>query len=267
MAGFRSRGTDPLDVRVVPHAAITLALEFGDGLLVVDTATGRRQRGNLVAGFMHDSVRVRGAGVECLQVRLSPAIARAVLGASPAELGRTVVTLDDVWGKDAARLRRRLEDTVSWPDRFALVEFSIARRMATGPAMDPEVAWAWRRIAASNGMIRIEELAAEIEWSRKRLWTRFGAQIGLPPKRAANLVRFDHAAHRLAAGHRPATVAADGGYVDQSHLNRDVQSFTGATPTTMADQQWLAVDTIAWPEYTTPPELHASISRAPLESG
>jgi transcriptional regulator GlxA family with amidase domain len=62
------------------------------------------------------------------------------------------------------------------------------------------VAWAWHQIVLSRGLIRVDALAAEVGWSRKRLWSRFHSQIGLPPKRAARLVRFDHAAHRLTAG-------------------------------------------------------------------
>jgi AraC-like DNA-binding protein len=99
--------------------------------------------------------------------------------------------------------------------------------------------------------MRVEHLAAEAGWSRKRLWSRFRSQIGLTPKRAAQLVRFDHAAHRLAAGHSAALVAAESGYADQSHLDRDVMAFAGVTPTAVASAPWLAVDPVAWaaPEY------------------
>lgn len=86
-----------------------------------------------------------------------------------------------------------------------------------------------------------------MDWSRKRLWSRFRAQIGLTPKRAATLVRFDHVAHRLAAGHSVALVAAESGFADQSHLCRDVLAFTGLTPTAVATAPWLAVDHVAWP--------------------
>ncbi|MGW5648803.1 helix-turn-helix domain-containing protein [Saccharopolyspora sp. NPDC003752] len=246
MAGFRDRGAGPVDVRVVPHPAVTLALEFGDGPLVVDAETGRQRRGNLVTGFMHGAVRVRGEKVECVQVRLSPVVAHEVLGVSPAELDHLVVTLDDLWGRDAARIREQLGETRSWQDRFALADALLARRREAGRPVDPEVAWAWQQIAGSRGRVRVDGLAAEIGWSRKRLWSRFRAQIGLPPKRAAKLVRFDHAAHRLAAGGNAARIAAESGYVDQSHLHRDVLAFTGATPTTVAGETWLAVDDIAW---------------------
>jgi AraC-like DNA-binding protein len=72
------------------------------------------------------------------------------------------------------------------------------------------------------------------------------SQIGLTPKRAAQLIRFDHAAHHLAAGHSAALVAAESGYADQSHLHRDAMAFAGMTPTAVAVAPWLAVDDIAW---------------------
>jgi len=112
--------------------------------------------------------------------------------------------------------------------------------------VDREVAWAWHQIGASRGTVRIEHLADELGWSRKRLWSRFTTQLGVPPKRAAKLVRFDHAVHGLVAGQDAAGVAADGGYADQSHLHRDVVEFTGLTPATVVDEPFLQVDDVAW---------------------
>jgi AraC-like DNA-binding protein len=247
MAGFRDDGDGPVDVRVVPHPAVSMMLEFGAGPLVVDALTGRRHRGNIAVGYMHGAVRVRGQHVECVQVRLSPVTAFSVLGTSPADLNHLVVTLDDLWGRDAARLREQLDEAPSWGTRFALTEAAFARRRVSVPRVDPEVAWAWARIVGSRGRIRIDALAAELGWSRRRLWSRFCAQTGLPPKRAAKLVRFDHAVHRLAAGEDAAGVAAGSGYVDQSHLHRDVQEIGGLTPAGIAAETWLAVDARAWP--------------------
>ncbi len=249
MAGFRVRELDTL--RMVPHPAVTLLVEFGGGSPVMDHAAGRLQRGSVVAGPGFGSggaVRARGENVECVQVRLSPVIARAVLGVSPADLDGTVVALDDLWGREASRLRERLSEITSWQERFALMDALIARRHEAGPTVDPEVAWAWQRIVAGRGLVRVDGLAGEVGWSRKRLWSRFRSQLGLPPKRAVKLVRFDHAAHRLVAGEGAARVAADAGYADQSHLHRDVVAFTGVTPATVAVEPFLAVDDLAWPD-------------------
>jgi AraC-like DNA-binding protein len=250
MAGFHDRGSGPFDLQSVPHPAVTVVFEFGDGPLIIEDTAGRSQRGSLVAGIA-PAVRVRGENIECVQVRLTPVVAQTVLGVSPSEMEQAVVALDDLWGRDAEGIRERLSETHSWDERFALIDAALVRRRATGPTVDPEVAWVWQRIVVNRGWVRVDELAVEIGWSRKRLWSRFRSQIGMPPKRAARLIRFDHAAHRLSAGLGAARVAAEAGYVDQSHLHRDVLEFTGGTPSTMVDDIWLAVDDIAWASHGT----------------
>ncbi|MFI9550047.1 helix-turn-helix domain-containing protein [Nonomuraea endophytica] len=247
MAGFRVGDLDAL--RMVPHPAVTLLLEFGSGSPVLDHAAGR-QGGSIVAGpgfGTGGAVWARGENVECVQVRLSPLVARAVLGVSPAELDGAAVALGELWAREATRTLERLGDVSSWEDRFTLIDVLLARRFEAGARVDPEVARAWQRIVGGRGLARIDGLAAEVGWSRKRLWSRFRAQIGLPPKRAAKLVRFDHAAHRLVAGEGAARVAAEMGYADQSHLHRDVMGFTGVTPAAVAGEAFLAVDNLAWP--------------------
>ncbi|MGI5129244.1 helix-turn-helix domain-containing protein [Pseudonocardia sp. CA-107938] len=244
MAGFRLPGGRPTDLRVIPHPAVTVAVAFGGG--AVDVGGGARVA-TLVAGLGFRAFDVRAGDVECVQVRLSPLIAHRVLGVPLAELRTGVVGLDDLWGLDTARLRDRLHDARAWPERFALVETTLAARLDAGRAVDPEVAWVWRRIVADRGRSRVGDLAARVGWSRQHLSARFGAQLGLSPKRAGMLIRFDHAVHRLVRGHAPAQVAADGGYTDQSHLHHDVRAFTGATPAAAADEPWLAADATAWP--------------------
>ncbi|HVV22941.1 MAG TPA: helix-turn-helix domain-containing protein [Pseudonocardiaceae bacterium] len=243
MAGFRASSPDLVEMSVVPYPAVTVFVDFGDGLFVAG-AGGDPQRGSVVAGLAPGAVvRGRGRAIECLQVRLSPVVAHAALGVP---VGPAVVTLDGLWGGDAACLKERLRAAASWDERFAIVETVLGARHESGRAVDPEVARAWRRLVHSRGRVRVAELAADTGWSRKRLWSRFRSQIGLTPKYAASLIRFDEAAHRLAAGHSAATVAAECGYADQSHLHRDVMAFAGVTPTAVAVAPWLDVDPVAW---------------------
>jgi AraC-like DNA-binding protein len=177
---------------------------------------------------------------------LSPIAASAALGAS-AELTGTVASLEDVWGRHAGRVEDRLRAAMSWDERFTIAADVLGRRLGARPSADPEVVYTWRRTVTSRGRVRVDGLANEVGWSRKRLWSRFRSQIGLTPKRAAQLVRFDHAAHLLAAGHAAASVAAQSGYVDQSHLHREVKAITGITPSAVASAPWLAIDDVAWP--------------------
>ena len=246
MAGFSDRATDVLEVQVVPPPAVMVVFDLGDTPIVVDDGRGQQQRDCVVAGLAPRRVRGRGGrSFECLQVRLSPLVAHAALGAS-SELGGRVIALDELWGRDAARTQEQLRAARSWDDRFAIAEAVLARRYDAGRGVDPEVAFAWQQMFRRRGRVRVEPLAAEVGWSRKRLWSRFRSQVGITPKRAVELVRFDHAAHRLAEGHSPALVAAESGYVDQSHLHRDVMAFAGTTPSAVALAPFLAVDDTAW---------------------
>jgi AraC-like DNA-binding protein len=251
MAGFRIRGDSdsPIELRAIPHPAITVAVEFGDRPFDIHGAAGRMRLESLAAGLAFSAFQVRADGVECVQIRLSPLAAHPVLGLPLTELRRSVIALDDLWGRDTPRLRERLYHARTWPERFALIHTELFARLHAGRLVDPEVAWAWRQIVASHGRTRVSDLATRTGWSRQRMWARFGSQIGLTPKRAAMLVRFDHAIHRLIRGHTPARVAADSGYADQSHLHHDVRAFTGATPTTAANEPWLAADDRAWPAH------------------
>ncbi|MBO1330359.1 AraC family transcriptional regulator [Streptomyces sp. VRA16 Mangrove soil] len=272
MAGFRIAGPLHGGLRIVPHPSVMLALEFGAGRATVDDGTGPRPAGSMVAGpgfGRGGTVRVGGAHLACLQVRLSPVVARAALGVGPADLAGAMTSLDDLWGRDAARLRERLAETTTWDERFAQVKDALQRRCAAARPVDREVARAWQCIAARPGLVRVDDLAAEVGWSRKRLWTRFRTQLGMPPKHAVNLARFDHAVHRLVAGAPAAQVAVESGYFDQSHLHREVRAFTGLTPRTVAAEPFLTVDDAAWPDGGPwePPRRTARAGRPPGSTG
>ncbi|MER7521186.1 helix-turn-helix domain-containing protein [Streptomyces sp. NPDC126499] len=270
MAGFRDRVGRALDLRVLPQPTVVVVLGLGDDPFTVEGATGQHplassspspsltpQPGSgpgphpspnphpnpsphtsphpsLVASLSPGLARIRGRDVECVEMYLSPGAAYALLGVPPHELEGAVVGLEDLWGRRERQLRERVAAATAWQERFALVGEFLARQAARGPSMTPEVAGAWETIVAHGGRVRVEDLAASCGWSRKRLWSRFSAQIGLTPKRAAMLVRFDRAARALRAGGNAADVALAHGYADQSHLHRDVLAFAGCTPAALS---------------------------------
>lgn len=245
MAGFRQRRPATWDIAMVAHPSVTVLLNLAadDDGLVCGAGTSRRC-GSVVAGLLPGDLRATGRVVDCLQIRLDPVASAAAFGGP--DLTGVLVSLDELWGRDATRLEDRLRAASGWDERFAIATGFLARRL-DAPPVDPEVAHTWRRTHAGRGRVSVEGLAEEVGWSRKRLWSRFRGQLGISPKRAARLVRFDHAAHLLAAGRPAAEVAAESGYVDQSHLHREVRAFAGLTPSAVAAAPWLAIDDTAWP--------------------
>ena len=67
----------------------------------------------------------------------------------------------------------------------------------TKPIPSPEVDRAWERLVASAGAAPIARVADEVGWSHKHLIARFKRQVGLRPKTAARLVRFERVLGRL----------------------------------------------------------------------
>ena len=169
-----------------------------------------------------------------MQQWLTPLGAYRLLGGVPMDaLSGQVVDLADVLGAGLRRLADQLREAPSRRQQFALLDAYLLRRAQDGPEPTPEVAWAWRRLMATGGKLPIHRLAAEVGWSHKHLITRFRQQVGLPPKTAARLIRFDAVWRRL-ANHPSARwdqVAVECGYADQAHLIRDFRQFTGASPT------------------------------------
>lgn len=233
VAGYRSRAGGRLDMRVFPQPFVTVVLGSGDALLYVEGGSGRTALGSLVAGPVPGPTRIRSGPFSCVELRLSPLAAYALMDTAPADLQGAVTGLEELWGARGRRLGERISGAGGWPERFALVDRFLVERAARAPSADAEVAASWSAIVARRGRVRVGDLAAACGWSRKRLWARFTAQVGLTPKRAAMLVRFHCAARRLHAGADVAEAALACGYVDQSHLHRDVHAFTGCTPSAL----------------------------------
>ncbi len=94
--------------------------------------------------------------------------------------------------------------------------------------MSREVDFAYKQLQRRPST-RIATIAAEVGWSRGHLVVRFRREVGLSPKRFARVARFRTAIDRL--GRAPlATVAAECGYADQSHLTHEFRDLAGATP-------------------------------------
>lgn len=239
-AGFELRGFPPGVHLGTPGRSLTVVVSLSAPLDVVDgdgTAPRGGRFGAVAGGLTSRSVAIRHDGDQHgLRLSVTPLGARALFGVPSAALAHDLVHLDDVLGRLGAELVDRVRGAGTWPGRFGALDAVLARaarRRDTGNAVRPEVGEAWRRLVAHRGGVRIGSLAADLGWSRRTLGARFREEIGLTPKEAARILRFEHA-HALATAAEPrswADVAARAGYADQAHLVRDWRAFTGRAPT------------------------------------
>jgi AraC-like DNA-binding protein len=225
--GFREQATGPVERHEGPGRHVVVIVDFGDGWTI-----DGEQLHSFVGGLRDRQVETRHEGRSGgIHVDISPPAARRIFGIPLSELARGQVPLEDVL--DEPSLADRLNDAADWPARFRLLDEVLARRMRSAPGKS-SVTWAWERLVEAHGDLPVRALADELGWSRKRLVARFRDEIGLPPKTAARLLRFEHArglAERVKAPDW-ARIAVGTGYYDQSHLINEFRSFTGRTPET-----------------------------------
>jgi AraC-like DNA-binding protein len=234
-AGYEEHHTVPVPARILASSTVRLTIGVADPIAVTRSPDGGAPVGSpsIVAGLHDAPLDVEVAGVQRgVAVRCDPLLAHALLGVPMHQLRNAVVDLESILGRRAVRLADQLAHATGWSHRFAVLEAGLAGLRAAGPTPDPEVRWAWRRIRASGGGVRVDALSDELGWSRRHLARRFREQVGVSPKAAARIVRFERVVALLAGTHRGlADVAADTGYADHAHLSREVRALTRWTPT------------------------------------
>jgi AraC-like DNA-binding protein len=200
-----------------------------------------------------------------IQIGMSPLGARALLGVPAGELTSLDVEGGDLLGPLAAQIQERLQDGADWPRRFEILDELLLDRARAGagatepglvPGISREVRYAWQALLRSGGRIGVAQLAADTGWSDRHLRAKFRLEIGLTPKAAARVIRFDRARRRLLSRVRAggaaglAGLAADGGYYDQAHLDREFAALAGCAPTAWLAQEFRYVQ--AAPDYLVP---------------
>jgi AraC-like DNA-binding protein len=226
--GFREETAAPIRRREGPGRDVVVVISFGeewriDGERLTSFAAGLHQR----------QVTTEHAGRSFgMQIDLQPPAAHALFQVPLHTLANRKVVLEDVLGEPA--LVERLHDAGEWTARFRLLDTVLAKRLAAAREASQEVRWAWRRLVETDGRTPIRTLAEELGWSRKRIVARFREEVGLPPKAAARLLRFERARalSEQAADPDWASIALEAGYYDQSHMISDFRLVTGRTPAT-----------------------------------
>ncbi|MGC0418877.1 helix-turn-helix domain-containing protein [Embleya sp. AB8] len=232
--GYTEHTLAPLRRREVATGSITIIIGFTPIRVCSphDARYAPVTAGSFVAGLHDGPAIVEHQGFQAgIQLDVTPLGAYTLLGLPLSEIADRVVHLDDLPGWAAGPLVDRLESAPDWPARFACLDEVLLRRREQGPEPLPEVVHCWDLIAASAGRIEVTALARETGWSRRHLGARFRETLGLPPKTVARVLRFQHAITLLDGPPRSwAQLAAEAGYYDQAHFNRDFKALAGCTP-------------------------------------
>jgi AraC-like DNA-binding protein len=209
-AWIQRAGDVPYVQRNVPNGSVELRCAVGSAPRIVGPLTA-------------PSVDVLAPGETLVGLRFHPGAAPAVLGMPASELVDSVVE----WG---GPLGERVAEAA---DPLAALQAGVAMR-ASPDALVLEAVRRMRWDVDDVALVR-----SELFISERQLRRRCVSATGLAPKLLHRLLRFQSflalAQAAIAAGRAPdedgvALLAAEAGFADQSHLNRECLRITGMTP-------------------------------------
>jgi AraC-like DNA-binding protein len=258
----------PTEVRErhLPVAEVPLFVNFGAPHRSADPeakgGTFRVHDGAWIGGLRDGPALSEAVGERHFMiVRFTPVGAHLFLGIPMHALAGRTVGLDEIDSGLMRRVMRCVGGVSNVGECFTAMEALIAERTG-GPAAQGIAARAWDMLAGGDGRIAVGSLAAACDCSHRHLISQFQTCIGVTPKSAERLFRFNRAVRLInrsafvrrdmspgkpyieapAGTHSGfakvewADIAAECGYFDQPHFIREFRQFAGATPSTFLRQ-------------------------------
>jgi AraC-like DNA-binding protein len=214
----------PYAQRDIPNGGVELLCPVGGAPVVAGPRT-------------EPHVRELAPGTTVVGARFHPGAASAALGLPAAELVDLAVDVQELWGERGRALEELIGAAASPEAALEGLQGQLVDRVAGTDGPDPLVSAAVAQLRW--GTDDVLSLASSLYISERQLRRRCQAAVGLAPKPLHRMMRFQRflalAQHAIATG-RPASdeglamLAAQAGYADQPHLNRECLRLTGASP-------------------------------------
>ena len=219
---------------------VSISFTFGSGYQVEGlwSQAETSRCGHLIGPMSAAHPAAHGERIVQVGAYFRTAQARRFFKIPARELADRIVPLSDCWGGSIVAVEagiaeaRSDEQRVDQLERALLQRLGIPFRSARRCAIDVPSLAAF--VKQRRGGVTVAELAACAGVSRQYLGRVFLEEVGAPPKLFCRLARFK-AALACAAQARAwrddgASLAAEFGYVDQSHMIAEFREFSGLTP-------------------------------------
>jgi AraC-like DNA-binding protein len=222
------------------HASLVVDLgatcELGSGW-----RSGSPIRGRVIGALRAVGDTACVARSEMIGAYLEPGAASSLFHVPAIELTDAVVDLESLWGAASVGFAEQLAASDD-PTRVGQLEAALLGHLRRASALkrtvDVVALARWAR--AEPGAMTVHRLANAAGVSRRHLTRVFREVVGVSPKRYCRLARFQAGLGHAGVGTGvPWTrVAADLGYVDQSHMIAEFREFSSLTPELLAVGRW-----------------------------
>jgi AraC-like DNA-binding protein len=233
--GVLAKIVELLWLYVTPHRAHAeeRMLPLATTELVIDLAGGKTNSpAALVVGphsehWALDTSRASAV----IGVHFKPGGAFPFFGVPAGELHNVRVSLDALWGSNAALLVEQVLAGSSPAAMFDVLErllLCAARTFTRHRAVD----FALRELSGPLSHRSIAEISDAVGMSQRRFLERFRGEVGMAPKLYARVQRFQAVVATVQTLRQVnwTEMAAACGYFDQAHFIHDFRGFSGFTP-------------------------------------
>ena len=232
--GFVEWSAKPVRRLEAPSGTAVLIVNFGVPFEVAAPGTAPVDlAGSFIGRVSKRPATVSFAGTSAgIQVDFTPLGVQMFCGCAMDEVPDPAIEVEELIGRAGPLLTEELAQAPDWETRFDLLDAAILRRFAEVPEPPAGIAWAWRMLELSDGRVSVGHLGERLGWPPRRFIGGFRSHVGVNPKTAARILRFNRAGGLLRAGDGAsiARVAGDCGYTDQAHMTRDFRDLAHTTP-------------------------------------
>src|SRR5215467_3271168 len=148
------------------------------------------------------------------------------------EITNRMVSFEELFGPPGARLQNRVGDVEDPQEKITLLQTALIHLLQKNEKEYALLDHTLDLLAQTHGMMRVQELAAHLGYTKRYLDRLFQEHVGVSPKSLASILRFQvvyqgwmqHQSPPFFRDQWPAY------YYDQSHFIKEFKRFTGFTP-------------------------------------
>ncbi len=154
------------------------------------------------------------------------------------EITNRMLSLEEVFGPPGARLQQRVADVEDSQAKIALLQTALTHLLQQNEKEYALLDHTLDLLAQTHGMMRIQDLAVHLGYTKRYLDRLFQEHVGVSPKSLASILRFQQVYQGWMQDRSPAFFRSQwpASYYDQSHFIKEFKRFTGFTP-----QQYTAI--------------------------
>lgn len=223
---------------ITPDAHTNLVLNFGSEMkyfnasgmaLSIKDAVYIGQQSKAYIGTM-------GEIIDLITIRFKPQGAASFMNLPVIETSEQIINPNYIFGNGIDNLSAQIFEQQHVADKIRILENGLLALLHKHVIADRYIDLMINKIRHKEGVVSLKDLCSQSESEYKRIQRSFNACVGISPKMFSRMLRFDGICKKVVNSVKTDWFDIIAAYelVDQSHLIKEFQFFTGFTPTEFA---------------------------------